>query len=583
MINLVTDAAGSPVQVRLGAAAELASAFACAGLAAAAGWFLIRRKDLAPAARLLGGLLVAFLLARVLTHVMAIVTLWTEIPGGILTVKLLTATVSVTAAALAWPQLPKLLALPSPNDLARSNAALAQANSSLETAIAWRTYELEQANERFELALARSSISVFTQDRDLRFTWVCNPRPGIAPALDRRGDAAPMDEAPEVVDLKRGVLATGAATAGAVAIPGPEGIRHYDLMVSPTRNREGVVDGILCTAVDTTETRRFNERLAALAAQVAAAYDRIELALENSPITVFEQDRDLRYTFVHNPPSGQPETYLGRTDEEIFGEADLRGLAPVKRRVLESSRPERVELELTFDGEPRYLDIRLEPRTGATGMVEGLVGTAVDLSERRRDERQMRLVMRELTHRSKNLLAVIQAMARKTASTAPDLDTFIRDFSARLRAIAAAHDLLVAESWSGAELRDLLTASLAQTIDPAAPEIRIDGPVVRLSPDTAQTLGLAFHELTMNAVRHGALSVPGGRLSVLWRRDDGLVALEWRESGGPTVAAPGRNGFGRVLLERLVGSSLGGTVTMDFRPEGLVCSLRFPDDRLAAA
>ena len=151
----------------------------------------------------------------------------------------------------------------------------------------------------------------------------------------------------------------------------------------------------------------------------------------------------------------------------------------------------------------------------------------------------MRLVMRELTHRSKNLLAVVQAMARKTASTAPDIDTFIRDFSSRLRAIAAAHDLLVAESWSGAELRSLLAASLSQTVDPDAPEIRVEGPSLKLAPDAAQMLGLAFHELTMNAAKHGALSVAGGRIAVLWRRDGDAVRLCWREEGGPAVVAAG--------------------------------------------
>ena len=146
--------------------------------------------------------------------------------------------------------------------------------------------------------------------------------------------------------------------------------------------------------------------------------------------------------------------------------------------------------------------------------------------------------------------------------------------------MAAAQDLLVAESWSGAELRELLGASLSQTVDPAAPEIRIEGPDLKLSPDAAQTLGLAFHELTMNAARHGALSVAGGNISVRWSRGDGEVTIRWREEGGGRSSPPERTGFGRVLLERLVGASLGGSVILDFRPEGLACDLVFPDDRL---
>jgi two-component sensor histidine kinase/PAS domain-containing protein len=576
-----------PYFVGLRALADSVSALAYLAILAAAAVFLWRRHDLAPVARLLGGLLIAFLLAGVLTHLIAVLTLWMPIYRTQVAVKLVTALVSIGAAILVWPQIPRLLALPSPRDLARSNEALGQANVSLETTIAWRTHELAQSKERFEMALSRSNITTFTQDRDLRYTWVHNPRLGIA-AEDMIGltDAEVSPGQPdEAAALKRSVLAAGETASGAVSITSrTEGVRHFDLTISPTRDPFGEIDGILCTAVDVTEKRLFDVRLAAMAAQVATSYRRFELALEGSPITVFEQDRDLRYGFIQNPPRPTvPEDYLGRADHEVLDAGDAARLEPVKRRVLETRQGESLEVEIGIDGQRRYYEMRLEPRLSPFGEVEGVLGTAVDLTDRRRNEQQMRLVMRELTHRSKNLLAVIQAMARKTASMAPDVESFIRDFSARLRAIAASHDLLVAESWSGAEMRALLTASLAQTIDPGAPEIRIDGPPVRVSPDTAQTLGLAFHELTMNAARHGALSVPGGRLEVVWERIDGEIRFVWRESGGPTVEKPSRNGFGRVLLERLVGATLNGTVMLDFQPDGLVCTISFPADRLTAA
>jgi two-component sensor histidine kinase len=209
-----------------------------------------------------------------------------------------------------------------------------------------------------------------------------------------------------------------------------------------------------------------------------------------------------------------------------------------------------------------------------------VVGTAVDLTERRRAEKQMRLVMRELTHRSKNLLAVIQAMARKTAVLSDDIDEFVANFSSRLRAIAASHDLLVSQSWSGAELGDLLRASLAQSLDPGADQISMSGPSLVVTPDTAQNLGLAFHELTTNATKYGALSAEAGRLTIDWEHVDGEVRIRWRERGGPPVQPPDRRGFGRVLLERLVGATLGGSVNLDFRPCGIECDIVFPDERL---
>ena len=570
----------------IGAASSAVSVVACLVLAAAAVSFLRRRTDLAPVARRLGILLAAFLVVVALTHLTQVITPWAPAYRTELVVRVVTAAVSMGAAILAWPQIPRLLSLPSPRDLARSNTALAQTNASLETTIAWRTHELRLANQRFETALSRANMTVYTQDRDLHFTWVHNPRPGLTPEGEvpapPEGDAATSGQA---AALAREVIETGQATSGPIAVVSASGgLRHYDLLVTPTRDPMGRIDGVLCTALDVTDKRLLDVRLASMAGQVATAYHRFELALENSQISVFEQDRDLRYSFVHNPPTGtSAEDFLERTDEDIFPAANLRRLVTAKTRVLETNARETLGLEIAFGGEVRFFEIRLEPKVDGDGHVVGLVSTAVDLTERQRNEKQMRLVMRELTHRSKNLLAVVQAMARKTASMAPDVETFIRDFSSRLRAIAASHDLLVSESWSGAEMRDLLTASLSQTVDPAAPGIRVDGPPLRLSPDTAQTLGLAFHELTMNATRHGALSAPGGTVSVNWARKDGTVRLEWREQDGPAVAVPARSGFGRILLERLVGASLGGEVALDFPPEGLVYTLTFPEDRASPA
>ena len=158
----------------------------------------------------------------------------------------------------------------------------------------------------------------------------------------------------------------------------------------------------------------------------------------------------------------------------------MRKIVAPKKRVIESGGRETFELEVEVGGTLRFFILTLEARTDEDGAVVGIVGTAFDLTDRRHDEKRMRLMMRELTHRSKNLLAVIQAMARKTASVSGDMDGFIADFSARLRAMAAAHDLLVSQSWNGADLGDLLRASVAQTIAPTAEQVKIDGPPLML-------------------------------------------------------------------------------------------------------
>ena len=217
-----------------------------------------------------------------------------------------------------WRQLPRLLELPSPRDIARSNLKLVQANESLETTIAWRTHDLERANQRFEQALSRSNITVYTQDTDLRFTWIHNPRLGLRQEemIGRRtSDFLREGTDDKSLALKMRALATGLTVSGTVAVATPnEGTLYLDMTASPTVNREGEIDGVLCTAFDVTEKRLFEVRLASMAAQLATGSHRFELALENSGTTVFEQDRDLRYTYIYNPPPGTRAGGLPRAD-----------------------------------------------------------------------------------------------------------------------------------------------------------------------------------------------------------------------------------------------------------------------------
>jgi two-component sensor histidine kinase len=585
---LGTHLSERPDLLALHALSDTAIAIAYLAIPAAIWVFLRKRRDLPRSAQMVALLFVAFIISGSLAHLASALSLYFPIFAVLGVLKMVMAATAVATAIVIWPQIPKLLALPSPRDLARSNLALMQANASLETTIAWRTHELELANQRFEQALSRSNTTVFTQDRDLRYTWVHNPRPGHSEEdlIGRTAAEIGMPDAgDESVALKRHVLETGETASAVVAVPTEsEGRLYIDMTVSPTVDRTGVVDGILCTAVDVTEKRLFEVRLAAMAGQLGAAYQRFELALDNSAITVFEQDAELRYTYMYNPPPGtEAADFLGRTDGDIFPEAEAAVIGAPKQRVLATGASEKAELEVEVGGVERFFDLRLEPRTDDTGAVEGIIGTALDLTQHRRDEQRMRLMMRELTHRSKNLLAVIQAMARKTASLSDDVDGFITDFSSRLRAMAAAHDLLVSQSWHGADLGDLLRASVAQTIAPTAEQVHMDGPPLTLAPDTAQNLGLAFHELATNASKYGALAADHGELAVTWRHEDGEVKIRWQESDGPPVALPTRQGFGRVLLERLVGATLNGSVSLDFRPEGLVCEIVFPDDHLIAS
>ena len=228
----------------------------------------------------------------------------------------------------------------------------------------------------------------------------------------------------------------------------------------------------------------------------------------------------------------------------------------------------------------RWFDLHIEPLRNESGAVIGLACAAVDISKRKEDEAHLRLLLRELTHRSKNLLAVIQAMARQTARHAGSIDGFLSQFSGRLQSLAAAHDLLVRESWHGASMRELIRAQLAAYIDEEGRRVSANGPAIVLKPEAAQSLGLALHELAANAARYGAFSADTGRVVIGWERAQTprgeALALDWREEGGPPVKARRKRGFGTAAIERNLALALEADVTLDFDPDGVHCRIVIP-------
>jgi two-component sensor histidine kinase len=214
------------------------------------------------------------------------------------------------------------------------------------------------------------------------------------------------------------------------------------------------------------------------------------------------------------------------------------------------------------------------------GRAVRILGTARDITERKHREQHVRTLLRELVHRSKNLLAVVQAMARQTAMGSPSIEDFQRKFSARLQALSMAHDLLVSEDWRGASMHELVNKQVAYCLDVAQGDVgahaRIEGPQVMLKPEAAQNIGLALHELSVNALTHGALSCSDGRIEIRWRRDDESFHVEWREFGGPCVSSPPAEGFGHKVIKRLVAQALDGKSTLLFPPEGFVWKLIVP-------
>jgi len=318
-----------------------------------------------------------------------------------------------------------------------------------------------------------------------------------------------------------------------------------------------------------------------------ARFARYETALRGSQVTVYTQDRDLRYTSISNPMLGRSvEDILGHTDADILTSDGSAALIAVKREVLASGEAKRAEVPLEDAPGLRWHDLHIEPLRNEAGDVVGLTCASVDVTERKEGEAHLRLLLRELTHRSKNLLAVIQAMARQTARHAGSIDGFLNQFGARLQALAASHDLLVRESWYGASLGELIRSQLGGYLDGSSDQVSIEGPALALKPEAAQNLGLALHELAVNAAKYGALSVPNGRVSITWSqrdgRDDGSIDLDWKERAGPKVKTRRKKGFGSMVIERNLVRALDAEVNLEFDPNGLHCHIVIPASQILA-
>jgi PAS domain S-box-containing protein len=338
------------------------------------------------------------------------------------------------------------------------------------------------------------------------------------------------------------------------------------------------------------EFRKLEDQISAQAWELnllRARFARYETALRGSQVTVFTQDRDLRYTSISNPMLGRSiEDILGRTDAEILRGDTGAAIIAAKRQVLANGESRRAEIPLDDAPGIRWHDLHIEPLRNEAGEVVGLTCASVDVTERKEGEAHLRLLLRELTHRSKNLLAVIQAMARQTARHTGSIETFLTQFSARLQALAASHDLLVRESWYGASLGELIRSQLGGYFDGSSNQVSIDGPAIALKPEAAQNLGLALHELAVNAAKFGALSVPTGRVSITWCRrestDGSAVELDWRERLGPKVKVRRKKGFGTMVIERNLARALDAEINMDFDPDGLHCHIVIPASQILA-
>jgi two-component system CheB/CheR fusion protein len=353
--------------------------------------------------------------------------------------------------------------------------------------------------------------------------------------------------------------------------------RWYDIRLRPYRTVDDRIDGVVITFVDMTERQQIEEALRESERQLRQQKRLVELSRD--PIFIWDFDDG-----IIEWNRGCEELY-GYTSEEVLGKEKDQLLGTT----LEGSSFAEVKAKLLSDGSWRG-ELHHRAKDGRVLTVETqldlesldgrrlVLESTRDVTERKLLEERQQLLLGELTHRVKNMLAVIQSMAYQTLrynSSGEEFsgEEFIERFTGRLHAMANAHELLVQTEWKGADLASLARVQL-EAYAPDADRLHIKGPPVLLPASLSTPFGLVLHELATNAAKYGSLSLATGTVSVSWTLSDRdgrqWLALVWREEGGPAVQEPARHGLGSTLIEHAIS---GAAVRREFHPQGLVCTI----------
>jgi PAS domain S-box-containing protein len=311
--------------------------------------------------------------------------------------------------------------------------------------------------------------------------------------------------------------------------------------------------------------------------------ERFRSSLLNSPLPISlfdDRERILAVSRSWLEQSGYSREELPRLEDwtlRAYGERSGEMLERLRKILIISTEPEVRSAELmirTKDGRERLWSFVTSPLAAQSDRRRLFVCVAQDVTDQKAHEEQIQLLMSEINHRARNMLSLVQAIARQTAAREPE--GFIERFTERIQALAANQDLLVRNEWQGVDVEDLVRAQLAHFADLVGSRITVHGPPVRLNAAAAQAIGLALHELATNAGKYGALSVDAGCVDVGWRLDGDIFAMSWTERKGPPVSQPKRHGFGSTVVDSMVKQTVNGEVHLDFIPSGVAWNLTCP-------
>ncbi len=337
------------------------------------------------------------------------------------------------------------------------------------------------------------------------------------------------------------------------------------LTSSCVRNSDGSVDYFVRVVQDISERKRAEELVRRQADLLDQSHDAMFIWKIGGGIIYWNRGAEALYGYA-------AEDAIGRSSHELL---ETRANVPI----------DEIEAQLALQGS-WYGELTHTTRDGREIMVESrhvrvsyngeihALETNRDITERKRAEAQLHLLMRESNHRIKNILGLVQAIARQIAVRKPE--DFVERFTERIQALAANQELLVQSKQRGVEIENLARAQLAHFADLVGTRIAMHGPKLHLNAAAAQSIGLALHELATNAGKYGALSTNAGRVDISWGTEGDNFTMRWAERDGPPVSAPKKRGFGTTVMQAMAKRSIGGTVDLDYAHTGVTWWLTCP-------